>query len=410
MAVVCRCRVSTAVRRPLKQGVRMSGMPEVLDRDRTTPVRVAIDGNFLSLPYSGIGTYVRELARALAADQDALGIDVALVTPGPGRLLAPGTRAHRFGWDVAGIGAAVINRTPRPHLLHLPQMSAPIVTPVPCVVTIHDTIPLVMPEYRRSRAMQVYLALMARTARQARRIIVPSASARAEVCNVLHVDASKIDVIPEAASPELVPDPTGTAPARARRKFDIPGPYLFNIGGFDRRKNLPLLVEAFARALPSLPEEATLVIAGAPHSDNPTVYPPLEPLIATRGLAGKVLQIGAVPDDDRRLLYQGAVACVTPSMHEGFGLTPLEAMACGTPVIVANRTSLPELVGDAGLIVEPEPDPLADAIIRIMTDGALRDDLSRRGVERASTFSWSRAAGQTAAIYRAVAVDRRSRN
>lgn len=386
-------------------------MPEVLDRDHTTPVRVAIDGNFLFLPYSGIGTYVRELTRALAADQVALGIEVALLTPRPGRLLTPGTRAHRFGWDVAGIGAAVINRTPRPHVLHMPQMSAPIVTPVPCVVTIHDTIPLVMSEYRRSQAMRLYLALMARTARQARRIIVPSASAMAEVCNVLHVDASKIDVIPEAASPDLVPDLTGTAAARAQRRFGIPGPYLFNIGGFDRRKNLPLLVEAFARALPSLPREATVVIAGTPHSGNPTVYPPLEPLTATLGLAGRVLLIGAVSDDDRRLLYQGAAACVSPSMHEGFGLTPLEAMACGTPAIVANRTSLPEVVGDAGLIVAPEPDPLADAIIRIMTDGALREDLSRRGVERASTFSWSRAAEQTAAVYRAAAAaDRRSRN
>jgi glycosyltransferase involved in cell wall biosynthesis len=364
-----------------------------------------MDGNFLTLPYSGIGTYVRELSAALRANQEALGIELVLIEPRPGRMFQPGTRAHRFGWDTVGIGAAVIGRKPRADVLHLPQMSAPIVTPAPCVVTIHDTIPLVMPDYRRTRAMQAYLALMARTARQARRIIVPSQSAAADVRRILGVDPALIDVIAEAASRDLMPDQTGTSHDRARQRFEIPGPYLFNIGGFDKRKNLPLLIDAFGSALRSLPDGATLVIAGAPHSSNPTVFPPLEPIIERLGLRGKVLLTGKVTDDDRRLLYQGAVACISPSMYEGFGLTPLEAMACGTPVIVANRTSLPEVVGDAGLIVEPEVDPLAEAIIRIMTDPALRRDLGRRSVERAASFSWDRVARQTANVYRTVVAE-----
>jgi glycosyltransferase involved in cell wall biosynthesis len=225
------------------------------------------------------------------------------------------------------------------------------------------------------------------------------------VRRILGVDPALIDVIAEAASRDLMPDQTGTSHDRARQRFEIPGPYLFNIGGFDKRKNLPLLIDAFGSALRSLPDGATLVIAGAPHSSNPTVFPPLEPIIERLGLRGKVLLTGKVTDDDRRLLYQGAVACISPSMYEGFGLTPLEAMACGTPVIVANRTSLPEVVGDAGLIVEPEVDPLAEAIIRIMTDPALRRDLGRRSVERAASFSWDRVARQTANVYRTVVAE-----
>lgn len=371
----------------------------------TGTVRVAIDGNFLSLPYSGIGTYVRELSRALKTNQEALGIEVSVIQPRPGRVFKPGAKSQRFGWDTFGIAAAVIGNKPRADVLHLPQMSAPLVAPVPCIVTIHDTIPLVLPDYRSTRAMQLYLALMARTARQARKIIVPSQSAAADVRWILGVDPEKVIVIPEAAAPDLVPDATGTAEARAKRRFGIPGPYLFNIGGFDKRKNLPLLIDAFAAALPSLPEQATLVIAGGPHSDNHDVFPPLEPIIQTLGLAGRVLLVGKVSDDDRKLLYQGAIACVTPSMYEGFGLTPLEAMACGTPAIVANRTSLPEIVGDAGVIVEPEVDTIADAIIRIMTDPEQRRDLSARAVERAASFSWDRAAEKTADVYRTIAAE-----
>ncbi len=369
---------------------------------RSVPIHVAIDGNFLSLPHSGIGTYVRELARALVADRESLGIEIDLVQPRDGRFFKPGTRRHRFAWDAIGVSAAAITGKPRARLLHLPQMSAPIVAPFPCVVTIHDTIPLAMPEYRATRAMQVYLALMARTARQARHIIVPSQSAADDVRRVLGVACERISVIPEAASPDLKPDQTGTAEQEAQQRFRIPGPYLFNIGGFDTRKNLPLLLEAFAAALSSLPEGATLVIAGAPHSTNSRVYPPLEPVVERLGLGGKVLLTGRVSDEDRRLLYQGAAACVTPSVHEGFGLTPLEAMACGTPAIVANRTSLPEVVGDAGVVVEPEVDALANAMVRVVTDRNYRGELSLRGIERASLFSWTRAAEQTADVYRMV--------
>ncbi len=355
------------------------------------------------MPHSGIGTYLRGLLDAFERNADSLGISVHVIKPGEGRILHPGSKSHRFLWDAAGVTGGVLRAgNPRPHLLHLPQMTAPLWTPVPMVATIHDVIPFVIDDYRASRAMQAYLSLMSRTVRRARRIIVPSESARGDVERVLGIDPDITRVIPEAAGEDLVPDREGRATALVRERWPIRGRYLFNIGGFDRRKNLPLLIEAFATAVPSLDDATSLVIAGAPHTDNPRVFPPLEPLIKEHGLDERVILTGRVSDDERRWLYQAAHAYITPSMYEGFGLTPLEAMACGVPAIIADRTSLPEVVGKAGIAVEPTVDELATAIVAMMTDDALRDRFATASLERAQMFTWDAAARATAVVYHEV--------
>lgn len=320
-----------------------------------------------------------------------------------GDILRPGSRLHRFAWDTIGAGVSAARRHPRPDVLHLPQMSAPIVSPVPTVVTIHDVIPLMLEAYRASRSMRVYLALMARTARNARAIIAPSQASATDTQRVLGVSADRITVIPEAASPDLVPDHTGAAAFAVRDRFGIEGPYLFNIGGLDLRKNVPLLVESFADALMHLPPSMSLVIAGQAHSGTVPMFPAIEPVIAARGVEGRVKHLGRVTDDERRSLLQAATACVTPSMYEGFGLTPLEAMACGTPVIAANSSSFPEVIGNAGMLVEPTRDALASAMIRLVSDPELGRNLGAAGLERSRQFSWAKAAAATAAVYRAVA-------
>lgn len=368
---------------------------------RHEPVTVAIDGNFLALPFSGIGTYLRGLLDALRADEDALGVRMRLIEPSPGRVLHPGSKGHRFLWDAFGVaGAVMASGEPKPDLLHLPQMSAPLASPLPLVATIHDVIPFVMEDYRASRAMRLYTDLMARSVKKARRVIAPSASAKTDIARVLDIPLEKIMAIPEAADPALVPSMDDSARRFVMEQWGVQGRYLFNIGGFDRRKNLPLLIEAFAAAVPSMPDDVQLMIAGAPHTGNERVFPPLEPVIRQHELEGRVVLTGRVSNEERRALYQAAHVYITPSVYEGFGLTPLEAMACGVPAIVANRTSLPEVVGDAGLCVEPEVDDLAAAIVSLMTDDARRDDLSRRSLARAATFTWAEAARRTAAVYR----------
>lgn len=364
-------------------------------------INVAIDGNFLALPFSGIGTYLQGLLDALRADEVTLGVKIRLIEPSPGRLLHPGSKQHRLLWDAFGIAGAVMGSgEPKPELLHVPQMSAPLASPVPLVATIHDVIPFVMEDYRASRAMRLYTDVMARSVRKARRVIAPSESAKADIARVLGIPIERIAAIPEAADPGLVPAADNSARRLVMERWGVQGPYLFNIGGFDRRKNLPLLIEAFASAVPSIPGNAQLVVSGAPHTGNERVFPPLEPVIRQHGLETRVILTGRVTNEERRRLYQAAHVYITPSMYEGFGLTPLEAMACGVPAVVANRTSLPEVVGDAGLCVEPVVDDLAGAIVSLMTDDARREDLARRSLARAATFTWAEAARRTAEVYR----------
>ncbi len=368
------------------------------DPSGTRPrIRVAFDAAFLTLPPSGIGTYVAGLLATLTARDD---VTIASLTP-PDALQRVDSRLMRMAWDAAGVEVARQVSARDADLVHIPNFSAPVFGSVPLVVTIHDVIPLVLPEYAASGPMRLYLSLMKRTVGRASIVLTPSAFSAGEIERTLGIPHDRIRVTPLAADPALKP---ASNPERARRtlmaRFGIRGRYLLNIAGFDRRKNMPLLVRAFAQALPSLPNDVDLVLAGAPHRDNPAVFPPVEPVIRELGIGDRVILTGRVSDEERAMLFQGAEAYVTPSEYEGFGLTPLEAMSCGVPVIAANRTSLPEVVGDAGLLVEPDVEAVAGAIVRVVADRDLHADLARRGLERSAGFTWARTADLTVAAYR----------
>src|SRR5690606_9913781 len=157
---------------------------------------------------------------------------------------------HRFAWDAIGVTPATLKQAGRPDVIHLPQMSAPLIAPAPMVVTIHDVIPLVLDDYRASRAMRTYLTLMAKTSAHARLIGAPSEAARLDISRLMGIGQDRIIAIPEAADPSLTPDDSGEAQERVTARWGITGPFLFNIGGFARRKTLPLTIEAFAAAIP----------------------------------------------------------------------------------------------------------------------------------------------------------------
>ncbi len=397
-------------------------MPSILpdvksNDDATTParLRVALDASFLHLPPSGIGTYVRCLLDAMPdAAQD---IDLIAVEPdwrddsesgsGPiGRLTAD-PRARRFLWDLHGVATAARSLTP--DVLHVPQLAAPLRPPAPLVVTVHDAIPFLLADYRQSRAMRINLATMRRTVRRADRVIAPSRAAAEEIADAIGIDRGQITVVPLAPAPELAPGDAVAARHVVVQRFGVHGDYVFNIAGFDRRKNLPVLIEAFARALPHLDRPLTLVIGGAPHSDNPNIFPDPRPLIHQLGLNATVVFTGKVTDEERRSLYQGAAAYATPSLHEGFGLTALEAMVCGVPTIVSDRTSLPEVVGDAALVVPPTAEAVAHSLVAVLTNPSECQRLRAAGIARARTFSWNRTASETATVYRQVTSESRTR-
>ena len=367
-------------------------------------MRVALDGRFLGLSPSGTGTYVRELAAALS--NVAPGLDLLLLDPRWTVGVADSSsgiavsRRRRAAWDLLGVATAA--QRVDPDLLHIPHFSAPLRSPrVPLVVTIHDAIPLALPAYRSTSAARVQLAIARRTVRRARLILTPSMASATDIERFLGLPADRIRVTPEAAGDEFVPAPDtlATVGRSVARRFGVTGRYVFNVGGLDVRKNLPTLLDAFAAALPRLSEPVQLVIGGAAHSANPAVFPPLAPVIDRLGLRDRVVLTQFLTDADKIALYQAADLYVTPSLYEGFGLSALEAMACGVPTIAANRTSLPEVVGNGGLLVEPEPATLAAAMVAVLNDPARRAHLRARGLARASQFSWERTAQLTLAAY-----------
>jgi glycosyltransferase involved in cell wall biosynthesis len=375
-------------------------------------VRVAIDGSFLSLPPSGTGTYLRHLTTALR--DIAPDLDLRLVspdwdqarptaTPSPISLInriRHDRRLRRALWDVAGVARHAARVAP--DLLHIPHFAAPLRSQSPVIVTIHDVIPLVLPAYRASRAMRLNLAVMRRTVRNARLILTPSQAAATDITRVLGIPRQRIRVTPEAAGEEFRPSLDPTVDQDVARSLGIAGRYVFNVGGFDARKNLPVLLEAFARLRTLVDEPIQLVIAGAPHSDNPAVFPPLVPTIERLSLSDLVVLPGRISDEDKLALYRGATLYATPSLYEGFGLTVLEAMACGVPTVAANRTSLPELVGDGGLLVEPDVESFAKAMSTILNHPEQAANLRARGLARAATFSWRKTAELTLDAYREV--------
>jgi glycosyltransferase involved in cell wall biosynthesis len=184
-----------------------------------------------------------------------------------------------------------------------------------------------------------------------------------------------------------------------KERYALEEPYLLAVGLLQPRKNLGRLLEAFSQVAA---EELglTLALVGRTGWGAEAV----QERIARPDLAGRVRLLGAAPDEDLPLLYGGALALCYPSLYEGFGLPPLEAMACGTPVVVAGTTSLPEVVGDAGVLVDPEDvASIADGIRRVVTDEGLRRELSRRGLARAAQFSWGECARRHLALYRELA-------
>ena len=365
-------------------------------------MRVVLDARVASDHFPGIGRVAVELGRALAATNGEDGIEVAFLVPaGPasGRLGAlPEPRipcatspfAFTQHWSVpralrrAGADAyhSLYYLTPR--------------TPgLPTLLSCMDLIPLVRPETQPAWKRAIFTACFADAASRAERLVAISESTRRDVCERFGVDPARIDVIPLAADDRFSPAPAD-AVAALRARLDLTAPFVLYVGSNKPHKNLVRLVEAFrivAEARPDL----RLVVAG--------VWDPRyeEPRARARdlGLGQRVRFLGPVADADLPALYSAARVFAFPSLYEGFGLPVLEAMRCGAPVVTSATSSLPEVVGDAGITVDPnDAAAIADALARVIDDDGLHDDLARRAVARAGEFTWRRAAAAHRALYR----------
>ncbi|MBV8087493.1 MAG: glycosyltransferase family 4 protein [Chloroflexi bacterium] len=270
------------------------------------------------------------------------------------------------------------------------------------VVSIYDAIAFRYPNGYPFLNNLLHRRFIPATLRNVDGVITASQHACLDVMRFLHVAPQRVHVVPLAVGPEFRPRAADeTAAVRAR--YGLEAPYVLSVGSQQERKNVPALIRAFAHVHRRLPD-VRLAITG------PTQWASgsLAPLIAELGIERAVQVLGYVPDDDLPLLYAGARVFAFPSLYEGFGLPPLEAMACGTPVVCSNSTSLPEVAGDgAAMLVEPtDVAALAGALEEALTDDALRCRLRDAGLERAGRFTWAETARQTVAAYRELAASR----
>ncbi|MBK9122101.1 MAG: glycosyltransferase family 4 protein [Chloroflexi bacterium] len=356
---------------------------------------------------SGISNYARQLHAAY----QAAGLDSSLDSPDPTPIPGWVARAAKaLGYDVSAFFRSypLTVQDASDTIVHLTSQTLGTTLtfrrPERTVITVHDILPYMLrnvPElsHYRHRAERFFDSLAMRNLNRADAIVADSAYTKHTLIDVLNISDERIHVV------HLGIDHTRFRPLPAveleRKRFGLPNgaPLVLYVGSEAPRKNLSALVDAFQIVRGAHPD-ALLVKVGRPQFDVERQR--LVEHVRRRGLADNVVFLDEVGFDDLVTLYSIADVFVLPSLYEGFGFPALEAMACGTPVVAANTSSLPELVGDAALSVDPRsPDHIADAIVRLLDSAALRADYSRRGRAHVGQFTWERTAHSTLAVYTA---------
>ncbi|MCX7792487.1 MAG: glycosyltransferase family 4 protein [Chloroflexaceae bacterium] len=326
-------------------------------------------------------------------DQRALGLpDNFRVIPS--RLPTINPRV-RIPWEQ--VLAPLLLRRSGADLFHGVHSVVPLTCPVPSVVTVHDLAFIRFPQTFRAYN-RIYLDVATRlSVRRAARILVVSEHTRREVIGLLGVAPDRVVVTPNAVREHFrPPDPALLEAFRACK--GLPERFVLYVGTLEPRKNLTTLLEAYAEV--ARRQATPLLVGGGKGWLYDAVFQRLEAL----GLREQVRFVGYLDEEELPLWYAAATVFVFPSIYEGFGMPPLEAMACGTPVVASNTSSLPEVVGDAGLTVSPyDSAALAEAISRVLDDADLRQELRERGLRQARAFSWRVTAERTLAAYEAAA-------
>ena len=380
-------------------------------------LRVGFNATPLLSPLTGIGNYIVHLGAALAAsgDVDAYSFYGHRWRHEPPCVPASGPRGRRaqrmrdlikplvpFKRELRQAHQQLLfARGLRRHaiaLYHEPNY-VPIRYDVPVVTTIHDLSWLRYPETHPADRIRWLERAMPRALSQAAAVLVDSEFVRQEVLTTFGIDPARVHTAYLGVSPRF--RPRGDVETRATLDaLDlVHGEYVLAVGTIEPRKNVKHVLDAYARLPEAMRKRHPLVIAGAKGWRAADLESELRALVE-RGL---IRFLGYVADDDLPLLYAGAAAFVFASIYEGFGLPPLEAMASGVPVLVAERASLPEVTGDAALKLDPaRPDETAAKLAALLDDRAIRDDFARRGLERAAGFTWEACAQATLRVYRSV--------
>jgi glycosyltransferase involved in cell wall biosynthesis len=364
-------------------------------------VKIAIDAR--KLRDYGIGTYIRNLLRHLSRIDSTTeyllicrGEDcVALEALGENfRAIVESSAPYSFREQLA---VPLDLRREGIDLFHAPHYVLPPLTPCRAVVTIHDCIHLRFPQYLPNRLAYGYArASLWIATHWSSRVLTVSEASKRDILRYFRVAESKIDVIYNAIDERFGEAPDEEEVARVRERYQLNDPFVLYAGNIKPHKNLERLIEAFHELRKGELEHVKLLIIG----DEISKYATLRRAVHHYKLHKHVRFFGFVPDKTLAVLYRLASVFVFPSLYEGFGLPPLEAMASGTPVITSNVSSLPEVVGDAALLIDPyDAGAIAAAMRRVLTEPALREDLRLRGLQRVREFSWERSVRRVREIY-----------
>jgi glycosyltransferase involved in cell wall biosynthesis len=285
-------------------------------------------------------------------------------------------------------------------LAHVPYWGSPLQSPVPLVVTVHDLTTLLVREYRRGLRARLYTALVSAAARAANHIITDSKASQSDIIEHLNIPAERVTPIYLAAGAEYKAEGEFLMDMAILKKYDLPDFYILYLGGYEIHKNVTTLLMAYTYVSKALGEDYPLVLAGSKPDESSPHIPPYSAHIADLGLSDFVRWVGYIDEEDKPAVYRGAETFVFPSRYEGFGLPPLEAMACGTPVVTSNSSSLPEVVGAAGFANDPDDErQMGGSIIATIVQEELAADLKQKGLAQAAKFSWEKTATETLVIY-----------
>jgi glycosyltransferase involved in cell wall biosynthesis len=364
-------------------------------------MRIAIDARTLGAPKTGDRTYCLNLVRALTAlrPEGRFLLYSDRETGWPDRLpsnFEPVVLSAPLGWLWTPWSLPWDLRRRAVDAVHV-QYIIPPVAPCPVITTIHDISFRRHPAWFPIKHWVLLNLLIPAAARNAAHVITGSQFTRNELIEAYGLPPESISVTPYAADPIYRPMDREAARRAVSQRFGLRGPFILAVGVLQPRKNLPRLIRSFSRIAREVPH--SLAFVGKPG----WAHEELQKATEASRLGSRIQFTGYVPDADLPVLYNAAELFVYPSLYEGFGIPPLEAMACGTPVVTSNVTSLPEVVGEAALTVPPTDElALAEALLQALTDPPLRDRLREAGLARAASFSWDRTAAQTVEVYRRV--------
>lgn len=386
-------------------------------------MKLAINAWFWDMPSVGSGQYLKYLLPALLAADP--GLEINLLSPKPfgppPQHLADYIARQRLSLHHTPTPLPRQNSNPAKvwfeqitfpracrrlgvNVAHVPYFGSPLAPATPTVVTIHDLIPMVLPQYRGGLAVRLYTALVAAAAAQAALVLADSDHSRQDILRKLNVPAHRVRTVYLAPAPHYQPAQTWQQVVDIKKKYNLPENFVLYLGGYDVRKNVTALLYAYTWVSATLGNQFPLVLGGKlPVRDTP-FFPDPRRVARELGIEEFVITPGWFAEEDLPLIYSAATVFVYPSCYEGFGLPILEAMACGAPVVTTTAASLPELAGPAAFQLDPDDTKhMAAPIIRLCTEEESRDDMIDRGFAQVEKFSWEKTAAETLQAYRAAA-------